>query len=514
LVIESALVRSNLKQFFIFGNPVCEPKTIRYISHVYPNSDRILSSENEAFIPWDADETQFLSALVPSGASLKSVTVVDLRRQCISSLAPLSGLPELVTLFASGTGLTVVDFSSPTLEFADLSDNAISEFPDENQFPKLLTLLANRNQLKAFAPFGTLSALFVGDNLIEALPSAELLPNLDVLYVLGNPCAKAYPDSRFIFALTRLRMLDGNVITPQMRTKAERQWSGVLFVEDLSKLIEPHQTTLYLPGRELRVVNALCCERLIELDLSNNAITSIDWPPNALPRLVSLNLSGNQLQLLDFLPFLGKLKILGLSANELNDGHLIALSNMRLTSLVELILTKNLIKRIDLIPHQNFPNLERFIMCRNYLSTVSKGAFDCRELKVLDLSYNLLRKLDHIGVPSLVALDVSHNRIVTVDEVEKLHCCTQLLKFAFNDNPLTQRISPRIRCLCILRSLTEMDGRIVTENDLAQVRILLDQNDGMPPPSTMGRATKVNTVILQPGLPQLAQTVSRRKPGR
>jgi hypothetical protein len=135
----------------------------------------------------------------------------------------------------------------------------------------------------------------------------------------------------------------------------------------------------------------------------------------------------------------------------------------------------------------------------------------------LDLSYNLLRKLDHIGVPTLLALDVSHNRIVSVDEVEKLAVSAQLVKFAFNDNPLTQRISPRIRCLCILRSLTEMDGRPVSENDLAQVRLLLEQNDGMPPPSTTGRVAKVNTVILQPGLPQLTpstQAASKRKAGR
>jgi Leucine-rich repeat (LRR) protein len=182
-----------------------------------------------------------------------------------------------------------------------------------------------------------------------------------------------------------------------------------------------------------------------------------------------------------------------------------------------LILEKNVIKRIAFIPNENFPALETLNLSHNYISTISKGAFDCQQLHVLCLSYNLLRKLDHLGVPSLLSLDVSHNRIVTVDEVEKLRACTQLLQFTFADNPLTQRVSPRIRCLCLLRSLTEMDGRQVTETDLSQVRLLLDQNDGLPPPSTSSRVAKVNTVILQPGLPQLTPpnpTIPKRKPGR
>ena len=96
-------------------------------------------------------------------------------------------------------------------------------------------------------------------------------------------------------------------------------------------------------------------------------------------------------------------------------------------------------------------------------------------------------------------------------------------KFAFHDNPLGQRVSPRIRCLAYLRSLREMDGKPVTEADLSQVKILLDQGAGgqagnsvsgsgsvgaMGPP---GRATRVNNVNLGFGLPALQTPQNARK---
>ena len=124
------------------------------------------------------------------------------------------------------------------------------------------------------------------------------------------------------------------------------------------------------------------------------------------------------------------------------------------------------------------------------------------------MAYNSLRKADNLACPHLVSLDLSHNRITLVDECFKLARCTQLQKFWFNDNPLAQRTSHRIRCLTILRNVKEMDGRSVTESDLAQVKMVLEQGSGVSITPSAGvqpqqRNAKVNNVMLAPPLPAL-----------
>lgn len=500
LSIESAAMRSNLREILIFGNPICEPRTLRYLSYLCPNSVNFLRS---------AARILNLEDLL----AVENLTTVDVRRQCLASLSPLSQLPNLRTLFASGNDLRKIDFSSATIEFADFSENSLIEFPRSADFPRLLTLLMNSNRLLSLSEILTVSALFVGDNEIDGLLTQEILPNLEVLFIVGNPCAKTFHDNRFIFSLPKLKMLNGNVINSQHHAKVDKLYGGVLFTEDLPKILQPKQTFLDLSDKELHDVNLLQSDSLTDLNLSSNLITQIEWEPNSLPCLVALDLSNNQLQVLLFLMVLPCLRVLNLSSNDLNDQQFAMICGTRMPSLAKLVLTKNALKRVDLVPNQNFPALEVLDLSRNYISVINSGAFDCKRLQRLNLSYNSLRKLDNLGVASLLSLDVSHNRIPTVDEVDKLRGCVNLEHFWFNDNPLTQRIVPRIRCLCLLGSVTEMDGRQVTESDLSQVRTLLEQNDGMPP-MISGKPPKMNTVILQPSLPQLTTGGGSKRKGR
>ena len=187
---------------------------------------------------------------------------------------------------------------------------------------------------------------------------------------------------------------------------------------------------------------------------------------------------------------------------------------MKLPHLTSLSLASNALKKAPYVAR--FQSLESLDLSHNFISTVDKGAFECGgSLKIINLAYNSLRKLDNVGSTSLLSLDVSHNRIPSVEEVGKLRVCQKILKFWFNDNPLSQRIAPRIRCLCLLQSLQEMDGKPVSESDLNQVRILLEQS-GMAPQQPQqqlqqplsgrsggGNSSRMNQVVMQPGLPQL-----------
>ena len=507
LVIPSAAMRSNIKDICIFGNPICDPKSLRYVIHLYIDSNKVFRIHGRSlYIPPGCDEEVFLNSI---GAT-NSITVLDLKRLCITTLSPLSQLPHLKTLFASGNDLKSIDFQSETLEYADFSENQISEYPRSDSFPMLQTLLLNSNQLTYFSPLPTVCALFVGDNQISELPISDDFPMLEVLFVSGNPVSKSYQDSRFIFAIQTLKMLNGKIITPQQRQKINRQFSGVLFAEDVPRILQPKQASLDLSNHEMRDVNALSSQNLASLDLSNNLLASIDWLSTSIPRLQQLLLQNNQLQSLGFITAVPQLKVLNLSSNKLSDAHIDSLCTMKLPHLTTLSLANNSLKRAPTI--RGFVSLESIDLSHNFIASVDRGVLECPNLKILNLGYNSLRKLDNVGIPSILSLDVSHNRIPSVDEVAKLRTCQRILKFWFNDNPLSQRIVPRIRCLTLLQTLQEMDGKMVTESDLSQVRILLEQSGvSFAQPTTTstihaGRAntnSRVNNVVMQPGLPQL-----------
>jgi hypothetical protein len=128
----------------------------------------------------------------------------------------------------------------------------------------------NSNQLKGFDQILNVAALFVGDNEIAMLPSQSILPNLEFLVVSGNPCAKTFPENRSIFALPKMKMFNGTIITNQIHARVDKRLSGVLFPEDLSKLLQPKQTDLNFSGKEMKDVNCLRSDSPSDLNLSNN----------------------------------------------------------------------------------------------------------------------------------------------------------------------------------------------------------------------------------------------------
>jgi Leucine-rich repeat (LRR) protein len=211
---------------------------------------------------------------------------------------------------------------------------------------------------------------------------------------------------------------------------------------------------------------------------------------------------------------LSGLRQLDISENHLVDAHLRQIAQMRFVFLQILVLSSNSFKACEVFLNANFPLLEKLDLSHNFLSSIPAGALEgLPKLKELILSYNSLRKIDNISVPTLTTLDLSHNRMTTVEEVARLAKCTHLTRFWYNDNPLNQRTSHRIQCLVYLRTLKELDGKMVSESDLSQVKVLLEQNSGMSMPGTEVRTGgKVTNVILtlQTPLPALQAGGQRR----
>ena len=504
LIPQEHSAASTIENINIFGNPVSSPKVLCILKTIFPliQTQYKVNSLNIIYTHLDDLNLDF-----------KTLTVLDITNNCITSLKELTHAPQLETLYASNNNIETIDFKSSSLLYADFSLNMISEFPTPAMFPNLKTLLINYNNIKTLSEFPTLISLFIAGNRIEAIPYPTQFPNLCVLHICENPLQNSPTDLRILYQFPKLKMLNGVISTPQLHNRAKNSFNGILFPEDLPHILTPEQTILDLSEKELSDVNSLESGNLQKLILNNNLIKSINWKINALPHLTELRISNNELQSFDFLNLIPYIRILDLSANKLVDDYLKTICTYKLTKLQNLNLSNNSFRNVPVFG--NFPMLESLDLSHNYILGAAPAAFE--GIKALDLSYNSLQKLDNIGASTLISLDISHNRVTTVDEVYKLAKCTIITKFAFHDNPLGHRISPRIRCLLILRSLKEMDGKLVTESDLAQVKILLDQASGgqglsVPQPQAPpGKATRVNNVNLGFGLPSLQTPQARRQ---
>lgn len=505
---------SMIQELNICGNPICSPKVLKYLPEIFRQVRPVMKTNERPIY----DINDFVS-----GLNIDAITSIDLSDNCISSLAPLGQLVSLEKLKVSKNNLKEIDFSSSTLKYADFSLNQIKLFPKNAQFSKIETLILNCNQIVKLEPNGTLISLFVTGNQITVLPNQSMYPNLVVLHISENPINNSPSDLRILYQFPKMKMLNGVMTTVQMHNKAKSTFNGIIFEEDLQTLLEPGQTHLDLADKELRDVNVLRSETVQSLILSRNSLTNINFSVKAFPRLLQIKLANNQIQQFDFLSNLTMLRELDLCGNKLVDSHLKAICMMKFPQLQHLSLGNNTIKTIELpfLPDY-FPKLEAIDLSHNYISQITNGALDIASLRTLDLGYNSLKKLDNLGIASLLSLDLSHNRVSNVDEVFKLQRCTNLIRFWFNDNPLAQRNTHKIRCLCILRSLREVDGKSVTDSDMAQVQMVIESNGGggstgsIPQPAIVqpGRVAKVNNVMLgnQP-LPQLQATTTKRRQG-
>ena len=543
---------NSIKEIYIIGNPVYSPTTQKFADQIFQtnrvasisrpgSSHRPLSSsqrsrssssqslrmslsnkrlDHQILYSPPNDDSLFLTQI--SAASLENITYINLSSNCLTTLKPLSKIPRLTKLIATNNQLTAFDLASQTLTSADVSSNFITELPIQSTLPALQFLSITHNCIKQLSPFTSLLCLFVSSNEIEVLPASTFFPLMIVLSIEDNPISSEVDQQRFLYQYKTLKVLNGTPIKQAQHNKVQNALTGILFAEELETLLQPGQTVLKLDDKGYKDVNILSSDSVQTLSLRNNNLTDIKWSKNAFPKLLQLDVSQNSLQNFDFIQNFQHLRALDLSNNKIGDQLMKQFSTLQLKSLKQLTLSNNSLRTISLttFPCSNFPSLEFLDLSHNFIMQIERRWFGDLNIVSLDLSYNSLKKLDGLNIPTINSLDVSHNRITTVDEVEKLRPCTNMKRFCFNDNPLNQRAIPRIRVLCILRSLQEMDNKTVTENDLIQVKQILDQQNAgygvfsEPQTTQPGRVNRINNVMLTPNLPSLqgTPTSGKRKP--
>uniref|UniRef100_A0A182WJA2 Leucine rich immune protein (Coil-less) n=1 Tax=Anopheles minimus TaxID=112268 RepID=A0A182WJA2_9DIPT len=175
-------------------------------------------------------------------------------------------------------------------------------------------------------------------------------------------------------------------------------------------------------------------KRMIALNLANNRLSTIDYPPSGvvtLPDLVSLYLANNMMERLSFVQLnASSLEFLALSFNRLTTVpeqidkfaklSLLALGHnglqsfdftilKRLSNLQRLELQNNRLQTVDLPREILLPNLNLLSLSNNQLKSIALEQLTAPRLAFLDLSNNLL-----MAIPDVFAKDIRQLQSVNV----------------------------------------------------------------------------------------------------
>lgn len=174
------------------------------------------------------------------------------------------------------------------------------------------------------------------------------------------------------------------------------------------------------------------------LDISSLGIRNIsfDLVAKAGSELAVLKASNNFLYALHLSSKLSRLERLDLANNQLvffpsyDEG-------VQFSHLEVLDLTDNLIAHVDGRALQGYPNLKVLRLAKNRIAMVETKAFSstcCSVLEVLELSDNALEHVPRITTPALKRLDLSSNRLVTIERGGVLASAKRLEVLNISDN--------------------------------------------------------------------------------
>ncbi|ETO64604.1 hypothetical protein F444_17898 [Phytophthora nicotianae P1976] len=394
-----------------------------------------------------------------------------------------------------------------------LGRNKLSVIQHLDSLENLIQLSLEENQISSLRGLGSalkLMELYLANNQIENLKEIQhlkSLPKLTILDLSGNEITRL-SDYRLytVFYLRRVKVLDGVSVSTQDQSNAKQKYSGKLTFElilekcggggcvtptgsaesQFGRIFDMDVSSCRL--REIGRISGDIFSNLREINLENNQISDISGL-EVLPRLRILNLNRNKIERLvssssssDYtmpdscdgggkgilaclhleqlhlaynlitdmttlgLQFLDSLKVLHLQGNAIL--YFAGLDCN--TELVDIRLDKNRIRQLD--PH----------------STLA-----LRHVKSLNLEDNGLKSLSNFNnMISLETLELSNNRLIDLEEVEKLASLPSMVNLRMVNNPLTKKHLYRQHVLYKLNSLKTLDGKDVYSDEKERIEML------------------------------------------
>jgi Leucine-rich repeat (LRR) protein len=421
----------------------------------------------------------------PLLARMTNVRKLSLHDNALSNIEGLESLNKLEELSLEMNALTRIEGLSTLSALAklDLGKNRLTSLdggaPLSGVCHTLTQLSLEDNMLRSLAGIETLHALqelYVANNrlatLKDVLPYVKDLARLLILDLSGNPCALANAASSsmseyrlsVVFALRRLKVLDGVSIDSAEANAAREAYAGRLTEEALSEHLG-HSTfknvdSLDLNSCKLRHLDALSAERfpnLRVLVLDNNHISDLS-SLSPLPLLRVLRLNRNRIVAAPSFDkdkereglltrgFLATcfpaLEVLELGFNRI--ASIAALQLRGLNELRVLTLESNELTKVDGL--NGLPALQQLVLSKNKIKRLEpngRSFAGLNELRGLQLEENGLRSLAGLGtLPKLRALFLAYNRIGELSELEHLapeRCSLVLTEVTLRNNPLARK---------------------------------------------------------------------------
>ena len=375
-----------------------------------------------------------------------SVLGISLNMNCLEVFDVALPNTKVITMSMNKLSRVVLGDQLKCLEVLDLSFNFLEEIPDMSvALPSLRNLNASYNKLRLFPRLPVaIKNVNVSNNEISELPrdlaSYELLQTLEI----DNNRIKSLPVlPESLVLITAI----GNEIETAEECYVP-QLAKAMFMSNKMSMNPPFKDCVFEDGyfnknRLTRIDISYFVHTIQRLNLSQNNLTRVPGQLFELPKLVYLNLFGNNLKSLPSEVANSSLLYLNISHNPISDldfglpksllsfwcghCHLKALPTDfgSESALIYFIACGNELESVPLLPHT-----EILMLSGNRLKSVPPAS---EFLKVLDLSCNEIDSFPKdYSAPKLIELDLSFNKLT---KIPKLVDSVELRSFKIAHNP-------------------------------------------------------------------------------
>ena len=353
------------------------------------------------------------------------------------------------------------------LKELDLSGNSVSDLTKLSGLTKLENLDLSGNSVSDISPLSGLTnlrKLVVKNNILTDLTGLNGLTNISDLDLSFNEISDITPLSE----LTNLYSLDltnnaiSDIASLAKCTNLKILYLGSNEIADITSVESFNFEKLDISNNDITSIDGLNVTKLTALDISQNNISDTAALSGA-TEMIDLNIGGNAVSDLSWIPAMPKLVKLNFCKNNISDITPIS----ELTNLTELNCADNLITEFEAIAKQE--DLEQLDLSNNRIEDFSFVS-ELTNLQRLAAAGCDLYSMDIENIPnSVVKLDLSCN---SISDITKFVGMNNLTELNLESNYLTDISS----FADINRNLTlNINGNDITDE---QVRALQEAMNG------------------------------------